>query len=162
MKESFDMKYSSKCANRVPLGSVSHPTPAHLPYTRSLDLEKQLLRKVGEAVTRFKMIREGDRVLFLGDTPYKVAINEAVDLAKRFSTGDSGAFVNGILDRLRIDLDAWLSLMRSGGHFGLGSFGALASRAREALRRGRLDYARQICEDVLRHVATTFVHQTKR
>jgi len=27
-----------------------------------LDLEKQLLRKVGEAVTRFKMIREGDRV----------------------------------------------------------------------------------------------------
>ncbi len=27
-----------------------------------MDLEKQLLRKVGEAVTRFKMIREGDRV----------------------------------------------------------------------------------------------------
>jgi tRNA 2-thiocytidine biosynthesis protein TtcA len=27
-----------------------------------LDLEKTLLRKVGEAVTRFKMIREGDRV----------------------------------------------------------------------------------------------------
>ena len=26
--------------------------------------------------------------------------------------------------------------MRSSGHFGLGSFGALASRAREALRRG--------------------------
>ena len=41
-----------------------------------------------------------------------------------------------ILERLRIDLDAWLGLMRSGGHFGLGSFGALASRAREALRRG--------------------------
>ena len=41
-----------------------------------------------------------------------------------------------ILDRLHINLDAWLSLMRSSGHFGLGSFGALASRAREALRRG--------------------------
>jgi tRNA 2-thiocytidine biosynthesis protein TtcA len=27
-----------------------------------LDLEKTLLRKVGEAVTRFKMIRDGDRV----------------------------------------------------------------------------------------------------
>ena len=40
------------------------------------------------------------------------------------------------LDRLRIDRDAWLSLMRSGGHFGLGSFGVLASRAREALLRG--------------------------
>ncbi len=41
-----------------------------------------------------------------------------------------------ILDRLRIDLDAWLALMRSSGHFGCGSFGALASRAREALRCG--------------------------
>jgi len=41
-----------------------------------------------------------------------------------------------ILDRLRINLDAWLALMRSACQFGLGSFGALASRAREALRRG--------------------------
>ena len=32
------------------------------PYNRSLDLEKTLLRKVGEAVARFKMIRDGDRV----------------------------------------------------------------------------------------------------
>ena len=33
------------------------------PYNRSLDLEKTLLRKVGEAVGRFKMIRDGDRVV---------------------------------------------------------------------------------------------------
>src|SRR3984893_1475016 len=32
------------------------------PYNSSLDLEKTLLRKVGEAVARFKMIRAGDRV----------------------------------------------------------------------------------------------------
>lgn len=31
-------------------------------YNRKLDIQKTLLRKVGEAVTRFKMIREGDRV----------------------------------------------------------------------------------------------------
>jgi tRNA 2-thiocytidine biosynthesis protein TtcA len=36
--------------------------PPVRPYNVSLDLEKTLLRKVGEAVTRFKMIREGDRV----------------------------------------------------------------------------------------------------
>lgn len=35
------------------------------------------------------------------DVPPKVAINEAIELAKRFSTGESGAFVNGILDRVR-------------------------------------------------------------
>ena len=33
-----------------------------------------------------------------GDTPAKVVLNEAVDLAKKYSSEDSGAFVNGILD----------------------------------------------------------------
>jgi N utilization substance protein B len=33
-------------------------------------------------------------------TPPKVAINEAIDLAKRFGTGDSRRFVNGVLDRI--------------------------------------------------------------
>ena len=32
-------------------------------------------------------------------TPAPVAINEAVDLAKRFANEESGAFVNGVLDR---------------------------------------------------------------
>jgi N utilization substance protein B len=31
-------------------------------------------------------------------TPAKVIINEAIDLAKKFSTDDAGGFVNGILD----------------------------------------------------------------
>ena len=35
-----------------------------------------------------------------GDTPPKVAVNEAVELAKRFGTSDSGRFVNGVLDRV--------------------------------------------------------------
>ncbi|HVV83865.1 MAG TPA: transcription antitermination factor NusB [Kofleriaceae bacterium] len=34
------------------------------------------------------------------ETPVKVVINEAVELAKRFGTGDSAAFVNGLLDRI--------------------------------------------------------------
>ena len=32
------------------------------------------------------------------DTPGKVVLNEAVDLAKKFSSEESGAFVNGVLD----------------------------------------------------------------
>ncbi len=35
------------------------------------------------------------------DIPPVVSINEAVEIAKRFSTSDSGKFVNGILDRAR-------------------------------------------------------------
>lgn len=41
---------------------------------------------------------------YMEDIPPKVSINEAVDLAKRFSTAGSGAFVNGILDRIHRDL----------------------------------------------------------
>jgi N utilization substance protein B len=34
------------------------------------------------------------------ETPYAVVINEAVELAKRFSTEDSGRFVNGVLSAI--------------------------------------------------------------
>jgi len=34
------------------------------------------------------------------DTPPKVAVNEAIELAKRFGTSDSSRFVNGVLDRI--------------------------------------------------------------
>jgi transcription antitermination protein NusB len=36
------------------------------------------------------------------ETPISVIIDEAVEIAKRFSTTDSGKFVNGILDKLKI------------------------------------------------------------
>ncbi len=38
------------------------------------------------------------------DIPPVVSINEAVDISKRYSTEDSGRFVNGILDRVKQDL----------------------------------------------------------
>lgn len=38
-------------------------------------------------------------ILFCG-VPAKVAINEAIEVAKKFSTENSGRFVNGILDKV--------------------------------------------------------------
>jgi N utilization substance protein B len=38
------------------------------------------------------------------DIPPVVSINEAVDIAKKFSTEDSGGFVNGILDKVKGEL----------------------------------------------------------
>lgn len=35
-----------------------------------------------------------------GEPPQKVVINEAIELAKKYSTENSGSFVNGILDRI--------------------------------------------------------------
>lgn len=39
-------------------------------------------------------------LLFYGRTPWKVVIDEAIELAKAFGGKDSGAFVNGVLDKL--------------------------------------------------------------
>jgi N utilization substance protein B len=41
---------------------------------------------------------------YANDVPAKVAINEAIEIAKRFGTSESPAFVNGILDRCREEL----------------------------------------------------------
>lgn len=38
------------------------------------------------------------------DIPPSVTINEAVDIAKKYSTRESGSFVNGILDRIRLSI----------------------------------------------------------
>ncbi len=40
-------------------------------------------------------------LLFMKDTPAAVAFDEAIELARRYGTADSSAFVNGVLDRLR-------------------------------------------------------------
>ena len=40
-------------------------------------------------------------LLYCDEVPTKVAINEALELAKRYSTAQSSRFVNGILDRLQ-------------------------------------------------------------
>jgi N utilization substance protein B len=39
-------------------------------------------------------------ILFRQDTPTKVAINEAVELAKQFGSDSSSRFVNGVLGSL--------------------------------------------------------------
>jgi transcription antitermination factor NusB len=40
-------------------------------------------------------------LLYIDDIPFKVSINEAVDLAKKYGDTESGKFVNGILDKVK-------------------------------------------------------------
>jgi N utilization substance protein B len=51
------------------------------------------------ATTDRNVLRLGAYEILYADTPDRVAINEAVELAKRFGTAHSAQFVNGILDR---------------------------------------------------------------
>jgi transcription antitermination protein NusB len=56
---------------------------------------------------KIERIAEIDRIIMrmaltelheMPDTPVKVALNEAIELAKKFSTAESSSFINGILD----------------------------------------------------------------
>ena len=44
-------------------------------------------------------------MLHCRDIPAKVSINEAIEIGKKYGTEDSGAFINGILDSIRIAMD---------------------------------------------------------
>jgi len=44
-------------------------------------------------------------MMFCHDIPSSVSINEAINLGKQFGTEESGAFINGILDSIRIALE---------------------------------------------------------
>ena len=39
-------------------------------------------------------------LLFMQDTPAAVAFDEAIELARRYGTADSSAFINGVLDKM--------------------------------------------------------------
>ncbi len=45
-------------------------------------------------------------ILYMEDVPDSVSINEAVDLAKKFSSDESGKFINGILGKVARNKDA--------------------------------------------------------
>jgi len=44
-------------------------------------------------------------MLNLSNIPHPVTINEAVDIAKKYGNNESGSFINGIVDRVRIALE---------------------------------------------------------
>jgi len=43
-------------------------------------------------------------MLYLNDVPHKVSIDEAIEISKIYGSENSGAFVNGILDHVHLDL----------------------------------------------------------
>ena len=67
--------------------------------TRNWDLRR--MANVDRNVLRMALYE----LMFCRDVPPKVAINEAIELGKKYSTANSGGFVNGILDRVRLDLE---------------------------------------------------------
>jgi N utilization substance protein B len=67
-------------------------------YLKKWRLER--LSKVDTQILRLALYE----LLFAEDVPQAAVMNEAVELAKRFGTEESGKFVNGVLGKVLLDL----------------------------------------------------------
>jgi transcription antitermination protein NusB len=91
------------------------------PYARSvaegvIDNHEELDRRITEASDEWtadrlgalerNILRMAIRELDEGETPVEISINEAVALAKRYSSEDAGKLVNGILGRIEKEAHA--------------------------------------------------------
>ncbi len=78
----------------------------HGVLTETADLELKLAPHLDRPITELSPIERG--ILLIGahelancpDVPYRVAINEAVELAKKYGGTDGHKYVNGVLDKL--------------------------------------------------------------
>jgi len=68
--------------------------------THSQNYELERLSAVDRNILRLAI----HEMLFCPDIPPVVSINEAIDIAKKYSTEESGRFVNGVLDRIKATL----------------------------------------------------------
>ena len=60
---------------------------------------------IGQFAENWDLLREGVfELLWMMEIPPKVAINEALEVAKKFSTRESSRFINGLLDRVHKEL----------------------------------------------------------
>lgn len=87
-----DVAYFHELVHQVP-ANLSVIETDFLPFVTDLNLEQidpisLALLRMGTYELRFRV-----------DVPYKVVINEALRLAKKFGATDSYKFVNGVLDR---------------------------------------------------------------
>lgn len=120
LKASYAMELKECLLEEVisdPLVTDSLPCP---PYARiilrtMIDHRDLLDERIREKVQRWEFHRlaivdkcilrlSAAELFFIPEVPPKVVINEAIELAKKFSTDQSWRFINGILDALYQDL----------------------------------------------------------
>ncbi|HSE98310.1 MAG TPA: transcription antitermination factor NusB, partial [Blastocatellia bacterium] len=93
---------SREFANGLALGTISH-----------LDEIDDLIRRRAEhwRISRMAVVDRNIlrlaiyEFLYEGETPKTVIINEALEIARRFSTFEATQFINGILDAIKRDLE---------------------------------------------------------
>ena len=66
-------------------------------YSKGWDIER--LVKMDKDILRIAIVE----LLYIKDAPMKVVVDEALELAKKYSTDDSSAFINGVLAKVIVD-----------------------------------------------------------
>jgi N utilization substance protein B len=80
-------------------GVPKHLTDIDASYEPYLDRENKDLDPVSRAVLRIASYE----MLYSIEVPYKVVINEGVNLAKTYGPTDAYKFINGVLDKVAVD-----------------------------------------------------------
>ncbi|MDH4222478.1 MAG: transcription antitermination factor NusB [candidate division Zixibacteria bacterium] len=74
--------------NQKEIDELIRENVQHWDFTRIAIVDKNILR-MGIC-----------ELIYMKDIPVKVSIDEAIELAKKYSSEDSGSFVNGVLDAI--------------------------------------------------------------
>lgn len=89
---------SRSFAETLVKGTLNHLTELDAVIVKATEnWELSRMAAVDRNILRFAAYE----LLYCSDIPPKVAINEAVNIAKKFSLEESGKFVNGVLDRIK-------------------------------------------------------------
>lgn len=88
-----DVDYLHELIHNVPANITAIETD-FLPHVNDLSLDQ--IDPISLAILRLSVYELRYRL----DVPYKVVINEALNLAKRFGATDSHKFINGVLDKV--------------------------------------------------------------
>ena len=89
-----DVRRFAECLVRGTQSHLSAIDQKIIQYTENWDLGR--IAVVDRNILRFSIYE----LLYMDDIPPKVTINEAVNIAKKYSQADAGKFVNGILDKI--------------------------------------------------------------
>lgn len=98
--EDFDEKTKS-FANDLVLGTLEH----HDAIDDKIRTRAEHWRIERMAVVDRNVLRLAVYEFLYQDTPHTVVINEALEIARRFSTFEATQFINGILDAIKLDLE---------------------------------------------------------
>lgn len=94
-----DTDYFHELLHQIP-AHVTELEEAYIPFLQGRNLSEL------DAITRALLLIASYEFSHRIDVPYKVVINEAVSLAKKFGATDSYKFINGVLDQLAAKLRA--------------------------------------------------------